>query len=79
MKTIVWLGLAMIPGIALAASPPEKQDKKHDGMVCRDVAQTGSRLDVKRVCMTKEEWEEARRQARESIEKVQMARAWTAG
>jgi hypothetical protein len=79
VKTIIWLGLAMIPGIAMAANPPDKQDKKHDAMICRDVGVTGSRLDVKRVCMTKEEWEEARRQARESIEKVQMARAWTAG
>lgn len=76
MKNAVWLGLALIPSIALAGTPPEKQDKKRDGLICRDVAQTGSRLDTRRVCMTKEEWEDTRTQARQNIERMQNTRAY---
>ena len=80
MKKAIWLGLALIPTVALAQNAaPEKQDKKRQGLVCRDVTLTGSRLDSKRVCMTKEEWEENRTQARQDIEHIQSARAWTAG
>ncbi|HEX4737854.1 MAG TPA: hypothetical protein VH331_09855 [Allosphingosinicella sp.] len=72
MKTAALLCLVLIPGIALAAgNAGGKQDKKHDGLICRDVAETGSRLSSERVCMTKEQWEESRREARQTIERAQ--------
>ena len=40
-------------------------------MICRSMAETGSRLKSRKVCMTKAEWAEVRRQQRESIEKGQ--------
>lgn len=71
MKKIFWLGLLLVPSIALAGNTPEKHDKKSDGIVCRDLEETGSRLSSKRVCMTREEWEVARRDARVAIEQAQ--------
>ena len=74
MKKAVLLGLALIPCVALAANG-DKQDKKRDGMICRDLDETGSRLSTKRVCMSREDWEASRREARQNIEQAQ-TRQW---
>jgi hypothetical protein len=72
MKTAALLCLALIPAAAIAAgNAGDKQDKKRDSLICRDIAETGSRLSSQRVCMTKEQWEENRREARQSIERAQ--------
>jgi nicotinamide mononucleotide (NMN) deamidase PncC len=70
MKTAMLLCLALIPAVAVAAgnNGTDKQAKKGNGLICRDVAETGSRLSSQRICMTKEQWEESRRQAREAVE-----------
>jgi hypothetical protein len=70
MKTAILLSLALVPGVVLAAAN-DKQGKKHDNLICRDIGETGSRLASQRVCMTKEQWEESRREARQSIERAQ--------
>ena len=70
MKTAVLLGLALIPSLALATNS-DKQDKKPGGLICRESLETGSRLNTTRVCMTKEQWEAARRDAREMTEQAQ--------
>jgi len=72
MKKAVLLSLVLVPGIALAANAGDKQDKKRDGLICRESLETGSRLSSKRVCMTREEWEASRRDAREAIEQAQI-------
>ena len=69
MKNIVLLGLVMIPGIALAAG--EKQDKKGNGLICHEIGETGSRLGTKRICMTREQWDAQRRDAREAVDAAQ--------
>ncbi|MDB5690956.1 MAG: hypothetical protein JWO81_19 [Alphaproteobacteria bacterium] len=71
MKKALWLGLVLIPGVALAGNAGEKQDKKRDGLVCRETGETGSRLGSKRVCMTREQWDQNRRDAREMTEQAQ--------
>jgi nicotinamide mononucleotide (NMN) deamidase PncC len=71
MKTAMLLCLALIPGVAAAAGTSDKHDKKQDGLICRDIEETGSRLSSKRVCMTKEQWEDNRRQAREATDRAQ--------
>ncbi len=71
MKKAMLLCLALIPSVALAADGGDKQDKKHSGLICRDVDTTGSRLESKRICMTRDQWEAARRDAREAIERAQ--------
>ena len=40
--------------------------------VCEDITQTGSRLGTKRFCAPRSEWEDKRRQDRESTEKAQL-------
>jgi nicotinamide mononucleotide (NMN) deamidase PncC len=72
LKALLLTAAILLPGVALAAgNGSDKQDKKHDGLVCRDIAETGSRLSSKRICMTKEQWEENRRETRQSIERAQ--------
>lgn len=76
MKKAALLWLVLVPGVALAAGKSgDKQDKKHDGLICREIATTGSRLESQRICMTKEQWEQARRDARESVSGAQARQA----
>ena len=76
MKKAVLLGLALIPSIVFAADAgSDKQDKKRTGMICREVETTGSRLETQRVCMTREQWEQQRRDARQATEQAQ-TRQW---
>jgi hypothetical protein len=75
MKKALLLGFIVIPGIALAANVSDKQDKKGTGLICRESVETGSRLSTKRVCMSREEWEANRREARQTIEQAQ-TRQW---
>ena len=72
MKKAMLLSLALIPGIALAANAGDKQDKKPGGLICRESLETGSRLSSKRVCMTREQWEAARRDARDAVDQAQI-------
>ena len=67
------LCLALIPSVAISAgnSTTDKQDKKGDRLICRDMGETGSRLATKRVCMTKDQWEQVRRDAREATDRAQ--------
>ena len=39
-----------------------------DQVVCEKVVATGSRVNVKRVCLTRREWDEARQSDREAID-----------
>ena len=71
MTKALWLCLALIPSVALAAGPNDKQDKKGNGLICRDIDTTGSRLESQRVCMTKDQWEAQKRSARETIDRAQ--------
>jgi hypothetical protein len=70
MKAILLAGL-LVPGAALAAQPAASSGKKTDGMICREIGVTGSRLDTQRVCMTRQQWEDSRRDARQTIEQAQ--------
>jgi hypothetical protein len=73
MKKALFAFLALVPSMLLAAgNPPQKQDKKGDGLICRDVDETGSRLSSKRICMTRDQWEASRRAAREAVSQAQM-------
>jgi hypothetical protein len=82
MKKIALLAALAISSGALAdppaqngQTPPAK--KKGDGLVCHVVEETGSRLGGSRVCLTREQWEENRTQARQSVERTQNSRAWS--
>jgi hypothetical protein len=72
MKKALLLAFALIPSVALAGSVGDKQDKKRTGPICREVGETGSRLGTKRICMSREQWEAQRRDAREAVDAAQM-------
>jgi hypothetical protein len=82
MKKMLLLAIFAISSGALAEPPAQngqtaQPKKKGDGMVCHNVEETGSRLGGQRVCMTREQWEETRTQARQSVERTQNSRAWS--
>jgi len=59
-----------VPALAKGDVPSNtaKKAEDPDQQVCRQVRETGSRLKVHRVCMTKAQWDEQRRQDRMLIE-----------
>jgi hypothetical protein len=65
------LAMAILIATGAQAAEPNRQDKKQSGLICREIGETGSRLDAKRVCMTKEQWEQSRRDAREAVDQIQ--------
>ena len=44
-------------------------------LICRSMADTGSRLGHTRACHTAREWTELRRQSRENVERIQTRQA----
>ena len=56
------------PGIAAQASPPAADPNQK---ICQVITPVGSRLATKKVCATKAEWEDKKRQDREATEKAQ--------
>ncbi len=63
--------LGMIPSAA-AAEEKKAESKDPNRMICEKQAVSGSRLAVKRVCMTAAEWEVRKLEDRQAIEKGQM-------
>ena len=63
-------------GVHAAPSEPSTENKDAadpNKKICRSMGETGSRLKVQKVCMTKAEWDDQRRQQRMSIEHGQTA------
>ena len=71
MKSMLLLAAAMVSGAALAEPAANSHGKKHDGLICREFGETGSRLASKRVCMTKQQWDDSSRDARDAIDRAQ--------
>jgi hypothetical protein len=57
---------------AVAADPAGKKQRDPNEVVCEKQKELGSRLAVKRVCMTRAEWAERRRLDRMDLEKTQI-------
>jgi len=67
---------ALLMFLAVASTAAMAQETKKDGgdkdkLVCRTEADTGTRLSGTRVCLTREQWSERRRQSREAAERAQ--------
>ncbi|MFL6858740.1 MAG: hypothetical protein ACJ8EB_12640 [Allosphingosinicella sp.] len=71
MRKGLFVIMALASSAATAAPPHEEQGDK-DKLVCRTEADLGTRLGGTRVCLTREQWAERRRQAREVTEQGQM-------
>lgn len=70
------LAILAAAGLALTAAPAEtgkvkKTARDPNEKVCETVPQLGSRLVKKRVCATRAEWEDYRRQDRDAIDQAQ--------
>ena len=72
--------LALVSAVAMGSAMPAQAEtqapKKADPneVVCEKIEVLGSRLAVKRVCMTRSEWAERRRLDRQDIDKAQTQR-----
>jgi hypothetical protein len=62
-------GSAGAQGSASAALEPKAPDPSE--IVCQKIEMIGSRLSVKKVCMTRSQWADSRRQDREAVERAQ--------
>ena len=73
MKKLILIAVLLTPGGALAETRGG-DDRKMTQMVCKNIAETGSRLSKRRICMTREEWAEQKRIQRADIERAQTRR-----
>ena len=65
------------PALAAGGEAPAQRGESADArqeVVCQVQRVTGSRLAAKRVCMTREQWADQRRQQRQDIQRAQGAR-----
>jgi hypothetical protein len=60
------------PGLAQDPAPAAKKTLDPNEVVCEKSEVIGSRLAVKRVCMTRHEWAERRRLDRQEIDRAQI-------
>jgi hypothetical protein len=73
MNLFAHVGTALLAGTAVAANalPPQSHAKGPNDLICKDVPMSGSRIDAKRVCMTRMQWEDMQRDARNTTDKAQ--------
>jgi hypothetical protein len=66
--------LSLAAGAATASQSSSKAPDDPNKIVCRTVAETGSRLNKTRACHTVAEWAELKRQTRSTVEHIQDSR-----
>jgi len=80
MKKLAILSLVLVPisaAVAQGSGPtpaaPSTTTQSYDGnqTICRTVRDTGSRLARTRLCMTRAEWDQRRRDTRSNLERAQ--------
>ena len=74
IRTIVF-GICSV-ALAATAATAAPSSKKNDPnkIVCKTIAETGSRLNKTRACHTVAEWAELRRQTKQTVERIQDSR-----
>jgi len=70
-RSIMLIAALSIGSAAIAEQPKEKKALDPNEKVCETIKPLGSRLATKRVCATRAEWAEQRKQDREETEKAQ--------
>ena len=65
----VMAGCLLVAADAIAAEPKAPRDPNEK--ICQVITPVGSRLATKKVCATRAEWEDKKRQDREATEKAQ--------
>ena len=72
MSKLFLVTIALAAGATAAAGEgPRRTPKSPNDMICREVEVSGSRLDTRRICMTRLQWDEQKRDAREAVERAQ--------
>lgn len=75
MKKIVFVCALLASGASWAQAPTSDQAGGSavdpNEMVCRTVSSTESRLGRQRICMTRQQWVDSRRQTRQNTEQTQ--------
>jgi len=77
MTRVVFLASLLISTAAVAQAPSNTDSSAGpdpNQRVCRNLGETGSRLARTRVCLTRAQWEERRREARQNVERAQTTR-----
>ena len=72
-KAFALLG-ALVSCLLIAAAPVSSQkpvQRDQNAKLCQVITPVGSRLATKKVCATRAEWEDKKRQDREAVEKAQ--------
>jgi hypothetical protein len=69
-------GAALLVGAAPALAQTQSGDqpsakKDPNRIICEKVQETGSRLNVRRVCLTAQQWEDQKRRDRENLQDAQ--------
>lgn len=85
MKKLIVLALlltpsavsAQAPGATKASSARARLDPNET--VCRRIREIGSRIAIRRDCMTRQQWEEHRRQTRHNVDRAQLTRVLPGG
>jgi hypothetical protein len=78
MKSSLLFGLLCVSGAAAAqpssgtSAPTASYDPQQ--VICRVSGETGSRLERTRVCMTRAEWDQRRRDTRSGVDRAQTSR-----
>jgi len=72
MSRLFLFTIAVAAGATAAAGQGSHRTPKNpNDLICREVEVSGSRLDQRRICMTRLQWDEQRRDAREAVERAQ--------
>ena len=64
-------GAALFSATAVLAQPSGGAKDDANRQICRNMADTGSRLGHTRACHTAQEWADLRRQTRQNVDRIQ--------
>lgn len=66
--------VALLPAVVSAADSKQSKLKDPNEVICRKEEVLGSRLQSRKVCMTRAEWADALRENRGNVERAQVQR-----
>jgi len=73
LSALCWAGNASVAVAQSTDTPPQTSRPKLDPnqRICEDVTQVGSRIATKRICATRAEWADKRKQDKEVVDDAQ--------
>ena len=74
MIKLIIVGAALVATAAVARNPQGSSRGDSNETTCRIISDTGSRLARSRICMTRAQWEEHRRNTRQDVDRSQLTR-----